>query len=112
MRIFHHPKQSWRDAAKKLLGWMVCAKRPLMWHEIQGAVAIRLEDGTIDFDERRLRVSAKELCGSLVDVHTCGTVELVHSTARKYVDLSLPPNLEATLANPCTAHADTFSRSM
>jgi hypothetical protein len=64
---------------------MVCAKRPLLWHEIQGAAAIGLHDATFAYESRCLRDDAKELCGSLVDVQACGTVVLVHSTARQYV---------------------------
>jgi hypothetical protein len=72
-----------KKTVAKLLGWIVCAKRPLKWHEIQVAVAIRQEDSSVAYENRRLRDDAKELCGSLVDVHACGSVELVHSTARK-----------------------------
>ncbi len=85
-RIFANDHASRREKAAKLLGWIVCAKRPLMWHEIQGAAAISLDDNTVEYENRRFRDSAKELCGSLVDVHACGTVELVHATARKYVE--------------------------
>jgi hypothetical protein len=56
-----------------------------MWHEIQGAVAVGVDDCNFEYESRRLVDSPKELCGSLVDVHACGTVELVHLTARKYV---------------------------
>ena len=68
--------------AKKLLGWLVCAKRPLKWHEIQGAVSIDVRSETVDFEDRRLRVSSKDLCGSLVEVLEDGTVELIHLTAK------------------------------
>lgn len=71
-----------REAAAKLLGWLICAKRPLKWHEIQGATSINLRDQNVDFEERRLRVSAKELCGSLVERRSDDTVELVHLTAK------------------------------
>jgi hypothetical protein len=68
--------------AQKLLGWMVCARRPLKWHEIQAAVSIEPVNQTIDFDERRLRVHIRELCGSLIQVLPGDRVELVHSTAK------------------------------
>jgi hypothetical protein len=79
------------EAARRLLGWILCAKRPLLWHEIQGAASIELHDATIAYESRCLRDDAKELCGSLVDVHACGTVVLVHSTARQYVNRALLP---------------------
>jgi hypothetical protein len=74
-----------QEAAKRLLGWMVCAKPPLLWHEIRGAASISLSDSRIEYESRCLRVDAKELCGSLVDVDACGAVVLVYSTAQKYV---------------------------
>lgn len=65
-----------------LLRWLICAKRPLKWHEIQGARCINLDKQTIDWDRRQFRVDSKELCGALVEVRPDGTVELVHLTAK------------------------------
>jgi hypothetical protein len=62
---------------------MVCAKRPLKWHEIQGAVSTDTIQQTICFDERRLRIHIRDLCGSLIDVLSGDRVELVHWTAKK-----------------------------
>jgi hypothetical protein len=70
------------EIAQKLLGWMVCAKRPLKWHEIQGAVSMDLDGQTIDFDDRKLRTHIQELCGSLIQVLQGDRIELVHNTAR------------------------------
>ena len=81
-RIYRNQNKSEREHARRILGWIVCAKRPLRWHEIQGALSIQLDDRRVDFDKRRLRVDMKDLCGSLVDVHIDGAVELVHTTAR------------------------------
>ena len=81
-RISRNPNIAERVEAKKLLGWIVCAKRPLKWHEIQGAVSINLEEETVDFDVRRLRIDARDLCGSLLEVRPGHRVELVHGTAQ------------------------------
>ena len=67
---------------QKLLGWMVCARRPLKWHEIQGAVSMNPTSRVINFDDDRLRVHIRDLCGSLVQVLPGDRVELVHSTAK------------------------------
>ena len=61
---------------------MVCARRALKWHEIQAAVSMNPEGQTIDFDERKLRVHIKDLCGSLIQLLPEDQVELVHSTAK------------------------------
>jgi hypothetical protein len=73
--------EEWK-IAQKLLGWMVCARRPLKWHEIQGAVSINVEEQTIKFDDRKLRIHIRDVCGSLVQVLPGDRVELVHSTAK------------------------------
>jgi hypothetical protein len=68
------------EVAHKLLGWMVCAKRPLKWHEMQAIISINPVDQDFDFDQR-LGVHIRDLCGSLVRV-LGDRIELVHSTAR------------------------------
>jgi hypothetical protein len=81
-RVLKGGERSESEDAARLLGWLVCAKRPLKWHEIQGAVAIDLEERNVDFEERQLRVTSKSLCGSLVEHRSDGSVELVHLTAK------------------------------
>jgi hypothetical protein len=81
-RIYQNPNEDERETTQKLLGWISCSKRPLKWHEIQGAVSIDIEDQSIDFDGRRLCTNIRDLCGSLIDVLPGDTVQLVHGTAR------------------------------
>ena len=66
----------------KLLGWLVCAKRPLRWREIQGMKAIDLEEQRVDFDRGSFLVGSKDLCESLVEDRLDGRVELVHSSVK------------------------------
>ena len=73
------PRQ-WRIACD-LLGLMVCAKRPLRWHEIQAARSINTTEQTFDFRSQKLRSDIKEYCGSLIQVLPGERVELVHTTA-------------------------------
>jgi hypothetical protein len=68
-----------------LLSFLVCAKRTIKWHEIQGAQSLDLSSRDCNFHERSFRLDAKDLCGSLVEVRPNGTVELVHTTAKVYV---------------------------
>ncbi len=56
--------------------------RPLKWHEIQGAASIDLARNEVDFKRLCVRLSIKELCGSLVHLDSQDNIELVHSTAR------------------------------
>jgi hypothetical protein len=75
-------EQTSKSEALQLLAWLVCTKRPLEWREIQAAVAIDIEGETVDFYHRQWMVSFKDLCGSLVETRTDGSLELVHSTAK------------------------------
>ena len=84
-RVLSNPNAAERAMAKRLLGWVVCAKRPLKWHEIQCAVSIDLKEESVDFDARRLRVNARELCGSLLEIRPGDRLDLVHRTARMRV---------------------------
>jgi hypothetical protein len=69
---------------EEILGWIVCACRPLRWEEIQTAVCISPDPDNPRFDVgRRLHSSPIELFASLVRCHPDGTVELVHGTARQ-----------------------------
>lgn len=88
-RIMNRIKQNttpeeWK-IAQKLLGWMVCVRRSLKWHEIQGAYSIDPGEQIIDFNDRKLRIHIRDLCGSLVQVLPGDRVELVHSTAKIYI---------------------------
>ncbi|KAJ6150201.1 hypothetical protein N7471_001400 [Penicillium samsonianum] len=68
--------QTSQPEAIQLLAWL------LKWREIQAAVSIDLEDETVDFHGRQWMLNSKDLCGSLVETRTDGSLELVHTTAK------------------------------
>ncbi|KAF1840937.1 uncharacterized protein K460DRAFT_410330 [Cucurbitaria berberidis CBS 394.84] len=76
-----HPRS---DHAKRLLGWLACAKRTLQWFEIQCAVSVNLEEGILSSD-LKFQDNCKDLCASLVELSSEGFVVLVHSTAKKFL---------------------------
>ncbi|KAF2178004.1 putative zinc finger protein [Zopfia rhizophila CBS 207.26] len=87
-----------------LLGWLVCAKRSLKWHEIQGLKAINLDEQFVDHERQKFLVAPKDLCESLVEIRSDGTLELVHLTAKFFlVDQGHvdPPAQEIKLASLC-----------
>jgi hypothetical protein len=71
----------WKIACE-LLGWMVCAKRHLKWHEIQAARSIDTTARTFNFTNMKLRNDIQVFCGSLIQVLPGERVELVHTTAK------------------------------
>ncbi|KAE9374277.1 hypothetical protein N431DRAFT_371745 [Stipitochalara longipes BDJ] len=92
------------EIVRKLLGWMVCAKRPLKWREIQAAVSIDADEQTIDFDRGKVRGSIEDYCGSLIRVLSGDRVELVHTTAKMHIRASgyiRPSAVECHLAALC-----------
>ncbi|KAI0444886.1 WD40 repeat-like protein [Xylaria telfairii] len=105
IRIFEMSSMAEREDAKKILGWVICAKRLLRWREIQSLFCIDPVKGNVDYEERRLRVTCKELCGSLVDVHHAANktspediIKIVHETAREYL-------VRRKWLNPSVEHA-------
>ncbi|KAI9662395.1 MAG: hypothetical protein M1821_008562 [Bathelium mastoideum] len=74
-----------RTEALMLLGWLVCAKRPMKWHEIQAIRSINIEKRSVNFERRKYRLTAKDLCHSLVELRADGTLELVHLTAKFFL---------------------------
>lgn len=81
-RLLERASSKEREASRIILRWLIYAKRPLRWHEIQAAQAINLVDQGVDWERRRFRVGPKDLCGSLVAISRDGMVDFVHSTAR------------------------------
>ncbi|KAI0438618.1 hypothetical protein F4803DRAFT_534503 [Xylaria telfairii] len=69
---------------RQVLGWIACARRPLKWAEVQGAVCVDFDNQIVD-RERMLSDSPKDLFASLIEIREDNTVELVHETARAYL---------------------------
>ncbi|KAF5577104.1 zinc finger domain-containing protein [Fusarium pseudoanthophilum] len=84
-RIIDKAPQQMKIGALQLLGWLVCAKRPLKWHEIQSLKSINLDQQLVDFARHKFSVSGKDLCGSLVEQREDGTLELIHVSAKLFL---------------------------
>lgn len=82
LRIDQYPSEATKSDAMTLLGWLVCAKRSLKWHEVQGLKSIDMTTQSVQWDRRKFRISPKDLCQSLVELRPDGTLGLVHVTAR------------------------------
>ncbi|KAK2762332.1 hypothetical protein FQN54_001342 [Arachnomyces sp. PD_36] len=89
---------------QEILGWIVCARRPLRWSEIQGAICIDLESEKLDYD-REMMDSPKELFASLIMWQKGGTVDLVHGTARQFL-------ISTDFVKPGEAHYSLAIRSL
>ncbi|GAW19057.1 hypothetical protein ANO14919_085410 [Xylariales sp. No.14919] len=104
IRISEQAPQAAKEDTSRLLGWLVCAKRSLKWHEIQVMNSINLDEQLVALERQSFIKSPRDLCSSLVDIRSDGTLELVHSTAKfflleeKYVNV---PAEELRLATLC-----------
>ncbi|KAF2807330.1 putative zinc finger protein [Mytilinidion resinicola] len=85
VRINQQASRSRMEDALMLFGLLVCAKRPLKWHEIQGVKSINLDDQSVELERRKFVVAPKDLCESLVELRSDGTLELVHLTAKFFL---------------------------
>ncbi|PYH29359.1 uncharacterized protein BO87DRAFT_430645 [Aspergillus neoniger CBS 115656] len=96
-----------RSYAIQLLGWLVCAKRQLKWREIQGAVSVDLEAEDVDLRNRQWILDSKDLCDSLVEMRTDGSLELVHGTAKLFLirtNLIDIRHVELSMASLCVGY--------
>ncbi|KAF5584159.1 heterokaryon incompatibility protein het-E-1 [Fusarium pseudoanthophilum] len=92
-RVLQNNRPSRDTSVKRILGWVICAARPLRWREIQSRFCIDAEQQICDIDNLRLD-SCKQICSSFVDVTDCElfprieseqVVTMVHETATKYL---------------------------
>lgn len=70
------------EMAKVLLGWLVCANRPLKWHEMQSILSYDHTTQNVDFGNKMLRDKVHKYLGSLIHVLDGEHICLIHSTAR------------------------------
>ncbi|KAL3444927.1 hypothetical protein BJX65DRAFT_310516 [Aspergillus insuetus] len=69
-----------KELAKTILIWAVCAVRPMTTGELQGALALDIQDSF-----PRLEESISALCGQLVVVDKYKRGSLVHESAREFL---------------------------
>ncbi|KAH7164837.1 hypothetical protein DER46DRAFT_608497 [Fusarium sp. MPI-SDFR-AT-0072] len=73
------------ERSKLLFGWLICAKRPLRWHEMQAILCFNPHKLHIDFENDMLRQDMEKYLGSIVHVLDGGYIRLIHSTACRYI---------------------------
>ncbi|KAI0546033.1 hypothetical protein F4679DRAFT_559170 [Xylaria curta] len=83
-RVFETRDDTSIAPIRQALGWITCARRPLKWAEVQGAVCVDFDNQVVDY-ERMLSDSPKDLFASLIEIKEDDSVELVHETAREYL---------------------------
>ncbi|KAK4205537.1 hypothetical protein QBC40DRAFT_36628 [Triangularia verruculosa] len=117
VHILENPDMAQRDASRRILELVLCAKRPLRWKEIQSHFCVDLKTHTADPDFQLVE-PCKHYCSSLVEVfpnrHSIGgsddVVEIVHETARGYLFQTgrfVEASLNASMALFCAQYLNS-----
>jgi len=69
--------------ARLVLTLVTTAQRALYAHEIQGALAINLEEQNVNFENRHSTFPLDDLCGPIIQVRQNGVIDLIHPTAKE-----------------------------
>ncbi|KAJ4022643.1 hypothetical protein NW766_001687 [Fusarium irregulare] len=73
------------ERSKSLFGWLVCAKRPLRWHEMQGILSFDQDLLKVQFEDNMLRQDIERYLGSIVHILDGEHIRFIHSSARRYI---------------------------
>jgi hypothetical protein len=94
--------------AKKLLAWILCARRPLSAPELLHALAIEPGDTEVDEDNILEPEQLITMCAGLVTIHEqSNTVRFIHPTTSEYLQRHQQywlPDANVELARTCTAY--------
>jgi hypothetical protein len=77
------PSEKRVQRAKFILQLIISASRTLYVHEIQGALTINLDEQNVDFAGRHSKLPLDDICGSIIQVHSNGLVEMIHPRAKE-----------------------------
>jgi ankyrin repeat protein len=101
-------RQGFRLLAKRVLSWIICAKRPLRDLELQHALAVKTGDNELDKDNLREVEDLVSVCAGLVTIDEgSGIIRLVHYTTQEYFERKLQdwfPSAESDIAIICLTY--------
>ncbi|KAI8717170.1 NACHT domain-containing protein [Fusarium sp. LHS14.1] len=72
--------------AKATLTWLVCVKSPMTVPELREALAIKINASSLDNGDFSTTKSIVEACKGLVSIGNDDVIQLLHHTAREYLD--------------------------
>ncbi|RYP80241.1 hypothetical protein DL769_002543 [Monosporascus sp. CRB-8-3] len=101
-------REGFRSLAKKVLSWIVCAKRPLTTLEVQHALAVKVGDHELDMDNLGEVEDMISVCAGLVTVDKeTGIIRLVHYTTQEYFERTQSkwiPDAQTNITTICTTY--------
>ncbi|RMJ01476.1 hypothetical protein CDV36_015784 [Fusarium kuroshium] len=84
-RIDNQPEE-YCSLANATLTWLVCAKRPMTVPELREALAIKINAPSLNNGDFSTTRSIVEACKGLVSIGNDEVIQLLHHTAREYLD--------------------------
>lgn len=101
-------KKGFRNIATRVLGWIICAKRPLSTKELQYALAVKVGTDEVDEDAIPQVHDLVAFCAGLVAVdEESNVIRLVHYTTQEYFEKKKSnwfPDAEAMIAEICISY--------
>jgi len=108
MKRVNEQKTSFQQLAKKVLSWIMCAKRPLTTLELQHALAVEVGDSDLDEDNFEKTERIVSVCAGLVTIQEGNEiVEFVHYTTQEYFERTQEdwfPNAESEITIICVTY--------
>jgi len=106
-RIFAQGKES-SEMAKRILSWILCARRPLRTLELLHALAVEVGDTEVDEDNILDTEQLLTICAGLVTIdENSENVRFIHYTTQEYLQRNQTkwlPRADAEIARSCTAY--------
>ncbi|KAK1242838.1 hypothetical protein MKX08_005650 [Trichoderma sp. CBMAI-0020] len=101
-------KAGFRNIATRVLGWIICAKRPLSTKELQYALAVKVGTDELDEDAIPQVHDMVAFCAGLVTVdEESNVIRLVHYTTQEYFEKTKSnwfPDAEAMVTETCISY--------
>lgn len=96
------------NLARRILAWLVHARRPLSFGEIKHALATQLGKSSIDFGDTYAEEAVLSVCAGLVTLNDKdGTLRLIHYTAQEYFQdtwMRWFPHESVAIVDTCLAY--------
>ncbi|KAI3317050.1 hypothetical protein HD806DRAFT_516144 [Xylariaceae sp. AK1471] len=83
-RLQAYPDETQQIRARRILGFLACALRPLKCQELCDGLVFLDDDGVLN-EETKLGKGALDICKPLIEERAGGQASLVHFTARSYL---------------------------
>ncbi|KAI1754879.1 putative ankyrin repeat protein [Xylaria castorea] len=106
MERIENQHEDHKDLAKKVLSWIICARRQLLKSELQHALAVEI--GEFQLDEDNIPQIMVAVCAGLVTVdEESGVIRLIHNTTQEYFKRTQTkwfPNAETEITTICVTY--------